>query len=101
LKEANYSNGNYYRYTYDAVGNRKTQTTFIGGLTSTTTYNYDHANRLTDVNGVSYEYDFNGNTSTSSVQACSMMGSTPIPEFTLSLPKGFRQSLENTQWTGE
>jgi len=61
VKEANYSNGDYYHYTYDAVGNRKTQTAFIGGLTSTTTYNYDHANRLTDVNGVMYVYDNNGN----------------------------------------
>ena len=61
LTEANYPNGDYYRYTYDAVGNRKTQTTFIGGLTSTTTYNYDHANRLKFVDGVEYEYDDNGN----------------------------------------
>ena len=35
--------------------------TFIGGLTSTTTYNYDHANRLTSVNGVNYTWDDNGN----------------------------------------
>jgi len=61
LTEANYSNGDTYHYTYDAVGNRKTQTAFIGGITSTTTYNYDHANRLTDVNGVTYTYDNNGN----------------------------------------
>lgn len=61
LTEANYSNDDYYHYTYDAVGNRKTQTTMISGLTSTTTYNYDHANRLTDVDGVPYVYDNNGN----------------------------------------
>jgi len=49
LTEANYSNGDYYHYTYDAVGNRKTQTTKIGALISTITYNYDHANRIIDV----------------------------------------------------
>jgi YD repeat-containing protein len=49
VKEANYSNGDYYHYTYDAVGNRKTQTTKIGATISTVTYNYDHANRLIDV----------------------------------------------------
>lgn len=27
LEEANYSTGDYYHYTYDAVGNRETQTT--------------------------------------------------------------------------
>ena len=30
-------------------------------MLSTTTYNYDHANRLTDVNGVTYTWDANGN----------------------------------------
>ena len=30
-------------------------------MTSTTTYNYDHANRLIDVDGVAYVYDNNGN----------------------------------------
>jgi YD repeat-containing protein len=48
LKEANYSTGDYYHYTYDAVGNRKTQTTSIGGMVSTTMSNYDHANRIID-----------------------------------------------------
>ena len=92
LKEANYSNNDYYHYTlrqaqggaYDAVGNRLTQQ--IGLVTAN--YVYDDANRLTSVNGVTYTFDANGNTSTSSVQACSMMASTPIPEFTLSLSKG-------------
>ena len=88
LKEANYSNNDYYHYTYDEVGNRLSQDTLLGGLPSTTTYLYDDANRLTSINGVTYTWDANGNTSTSSVQACSMMASTPIPEFTLSLSKG-------------
>ena len=59
----------------------------LGGLPSTTTYLYDDANRLTSVNGVTYTWDANGNTSTSSVQACSMMASTPIPEIALNLAK--------------
>ena len=61
MTEANYSNGDYYHYTYDAVGNRKTQTTKIGALILTISYNYDHANRLMDVDGVEYDYDDNGN----------------------------------------
>ena len=92
LTSADYSTGNDYQYTlrqaqggaYDAVGNRLTQQ--IGLVT--TNYVYDDANRVQSVNGVTYTWDANGNTSTSSVQACSMMASTPIPEFTLSLSKG-------------
>ena len=57
LTEANYDNGNYYYYTYDEVGNRKTETT-PGGVTA---YDYDDANRLASVNGVTYTYDANGN----------------------------------------
>jgi hypothetical protein len=45
---------------YDSDSNRKTQTTSFGGITSTTTYNYDHADRLMDVDGVTYVYDNNG-----------------------------------------
>ena len=74
LPEANYSNGNYYHYAYDAVGNRETQTTLIGGLPSTTNYIYDDANRLSSVNvadpanggSVNYTWDNNGNASTRS-----------------------------------
>ena len=61
LTEANYANGDYYHYTYDAVGNRLTQTTSLGGLVVTTNYMYDDANRLTSVNGVTYTWDDNGN----------------------------------------
>jgi YD repeat-containing protein len=61
LTSADYSTGDYYHYTYDAVGNRKTQARMISGLLSTDSYNYDHANRLTDVNGVLYAWDNNGN----------------------------------------
>ena len=61
LKEANYSTGDTYHYAYDAVGNRKTQASMVGGLLSNDSYNYDNANRLTDVNGVTYTWDDNGN----------------------------------------
>ncbi len=46
-----------YAYAYDAAGNRTSQT--INGVV--TTYQYDAANRLTNVNGVAYSYDNNGN----------------------------------------
>jgi YD repeat-containing protein len=61
LTEANYSTGESYHYTYDAVGNRKTQETLIGSVPLTTNYVYDNANRLTSVDGVNYTWDNNGN----------------------------------------
>ncbi len=61
LTAADYSNGDYYHYSYDAVGNRKTQTSMVNGLSSTVDYDYDDANRLTTVNGVTYTWDANGN----------------------------------------
>jgi hypothetical protein len=51
VKEANYSNGDYYHYTYDAVGNRLSQESRIAGNITTTIYVYDKANRLTSVDG--------------------------------------------------
>jgi RHS repeat-associated protein/CSLREA domain-containing protein len=57
LTAANYSNGLAFNYTYDAVGNRLTQTT----LAATTVYTYDDANRLVNVGGVNYTWDNNGN----------------------------------------
>jgi YD repeat-containing protein len=47
LITATYSSGEYYHYTYDAVGNRQSLTTG-GGVVN---YQYDAANRLTNVNG--------------------------------------------------
>jgi RHS repeat-associated protein len=61
LTRANYSTGDFYAYTYDAVGNRLTQDSSVLGLSSPVSYTYDIANRLTDVNGVAYTYDANGN----------------------------------------
>jgi RHS repeat-associated protein len=57
LTAADYSDGTYFHYTYDEVGNRKSETTQLG----TTNYTYDVANRLTSVGGVTYTYDNNGN----------------------------------------
>ena len=57
LTAADYSDGTYFHYTYDEVGNRVSQTT----ETNTNTYQYDDANRLIGVDGVAYTWDDNGN----------------------------------------
>jgi YD repeat-containing protein len=57
LTAADYSDGKYYHYTYDSVGNRLTQATSLAA----STYSYDDANRLTSVDGVDYTWDANGN----------------------------------------
>jgi RHS repeat-associated protein len=54
---ADYSTGELFHYSYDAVGNRLTQDTLAG----TNTYTYDIANRLVEVDGVPYTWDANGN----------------------------------------
>ena len=58
LTGADYDNGNYFHYAYDAVGNRLTQE--ITG-TVVTTYTYDITNRLTNVGATAYTWDNNGN----------------------------------------
>ncbi len=57
LTEADYSTGEYFWYTYDAVGNRMTQET----QEDINTYVYDDANKLIDVDGVTFTWDVNGN----------------------------------------
>ncbi len=57
LVEANYSTGEYFEYTYDAVGNRTAMTTTVGA----TQYEYDNANRLTSAGNVVYTWDDRGN----------------------------------------
>jgi len=57
LTAADYSTGELFHYTYDAVGNRLTQETLAG----TNEYAYDIANRLAEVDGVPYAWDANGN----------------------------------------
>jgi len=50
LTAADYDNGTYFHYTYDAVGNRITETAVAGS----TLYSYDDTNRMTSVGGVPY-----------------------------------------------
>jgi len=57
LTAADYSNDDYFYYTYDAVGNRLTEETHL----ETNAYVYDDANRLASVNSVNYTFDDNGN----------------------------------------
>jgi len=57
LTTADYSDGNYYQYTYDSAGNRSSMESQAG----VTTYSYDAAHRLTGVDGVPYAWDANGN----------------------------------------
>jgi hypothetical protein len=66
LITATYSSGEYYHYTYDPVGNRQSLTTHADVVN----YQYDDANRLTSVNGQTYNWDDNGNPSAGSGQAC-------------------------------
>jgi RHS repeat-associated protein len=64
LTRADYSTGEYFTYTYDAVGNRLTQTICLGTPTCSpvnSTYAYDESNRLISVNGTAYTWDNNGN----------------------------------------
>jgi len=66
LAEANYSTGDTYHYTYDAVGNVLQYIQTQGGSTVTTTYDYNHANQLTTAQADNspivwqYVYDANG-----------------------------------------
>jgi RHS repeat-associated protein len=57
LTAADYSDGSYFHYTHDAVGNRLSEVTEV----YTTTYSYDDANRLVSAGGESYTWDANGN----------------------------------------
>jgi RHS repeat-associated protein len=90
VKEVNYastssarrSNGDYYHYTYDAVGNRLSQTTSISGQVSTINYVYDDANRLSSVDGVTYTYDNNGNLLNDGVNAYEYDSANRLISFT-------------------
>lgn len=57
LKSADYSTGDYYHYTYDAVGNRLSEITPL----ATKNFVYDNANRLAIASGIDYVFDANGN----------------------------------------
>jgi RHS repeat-associated protein len=57
LTAADYSDGSFFHYSYDAVGNRLSETT----QAESNVYTYDDANRLASANGVAYAWDANDN----------------------------------------
>ncbi len=61
LKSASYSTGEIMTYTYDATGNRLTETCQNVPGCTTHTSSYNAANRLTSVDGVPYTWNANGN----------------------------------------
>ena len=61
LTQETLTDGTTISYEYDAVGNRTKKIVNDGTTITTTTYTYDEANQLTDVNGQVYTYDVNGN----------------------------------------
>jgi RHS repeat-associated protein len=63
LTGASYSSGEVYAYAYDKVGNRSSQISPDGS----TSYEYDEADRLVQVNDVDYSWDDNGNLLSDSV----------------------------------
>ncbi len=58
LARADYGDGTYFAYTYDAVGNRLAEGTAGGTVNASV---YDAANRLVSRDGVPYTWDANGN----------------------------------------
>jgi len=69
LVEADYSSGESFQYTYDAMGNRTAYTATITS-TAVTTYSYDAANRLVNAGGVTYTWDARGNLLADGVYTC-------------------------------
>jgi len=57
LTAADYEDGRYFHYGYDAVGNRVSEETLAGEIE----YVYDNANRLVSVDRQDYTWDDNGN----------------------------------------
>jgi RHS repeat-associated protein len=58
LTNALYPNGDTQGFAYDEMGNRLTQV--VNGVT-TLDYTYDEGDQMTDLEGVTYDYDDNGN----------------------------------------
>ncbi|MBX3038550.1 MAG: hypothetical protein KF758_16690 [Anaerolineales bacterium] len=61
LTDANYSNGDWHQYGYDAVGNRLNTTQGVDEVLADFDYVYDDANRLIEMEEVEYTWDDNGN----------------------------------------
>jgi RHS repeat-associated protein len=57
LISSDYNTGEFFHYTYDPLGNRLSQET-LAGIDS---YLYDDASRISEVNGISYDWDSKGN----------------------------------------
>ncbi|MDF1499962.1 MAG: hypothetical protein P1P76_05805 [Anaerolineales bacterium] len=57
LTASDYSTGELFHYTYDAVGNRLSEQT----IDEDSTYVYDNADRLTSVSGVDFSWSASGN----------------------------------------
>ncbi len=74
LTGGRYDDGTFFHYTYDSVGNRLAQETLAG----TNNYIYDIANRLIEVDGVSYTWDANGN-----LLSCFFLIAIPVFHFSL------------------
>jgi RHS repeat-associated protein len=56
------ANGRSFHYVHDAVGNRTMEVADLGpGIPIETSYDYDNANRLTNVGAIPYDWDDNGN----------------------------------------
>jgi len=66
LTSVDYGDGQSQTYQFDSMGNRLTKADTVGGATTTTTYGFDAANRLTTLNGntAAYTNDAAGNTLT-------------------------------------
>jgi len=60
LTKAEYSTGEVFEYTYDVTGNRLSQEVGLDGELVVTTYTYDDANRLIEVDAQAYTWDANG-----------------------------------------
>lgn len=84
LVAVDYSDGRYFHYTYDAVGNRLSEekcALLPCGTPITNTYTYDAANRLASVNGQAYTSDDNPHPRRFGdfAATCSVTARTPTP----------------------
>src|SRR5690606_8327302 len=61
LTDAEYSNGDWYEYSYDAVGNRLHTAQSVDEVLADFDYVYDDANRLIEMEEIEYTWDDNGN----------------------------------------
>ena len=102
LTGTDYSTGDYYHYACDVVGNRSQQGSTVSSLQSTVNYQYDIANRLSNVDNVNYTWDANGNllndgTSTYTYDAANRM--TGVTQGSNTYTYAYRcNGLSSDQW---